>query len=242
MDMNLQESPGNAVQERRVFERRKIVLDKSIKAEVLLESSDPRTTYIFIKDMSEGGLKIHSDMNLPVDMIIPIKFYLDSTLDVSVKVAWHKELGGMHIMGLQFMDITDEASGVVRAFMDRYSPEGLRRNYRLDRTLAFQIDAGEQSMDFCALALNISAEGMRLINEFILPEGKEFPLKIILETELPPVHFTAQVSWQKQTTFDNYMIGLNFSGVSPECSERIDAFLDKAINGTLDQPARKKIQ
>ncbi|MFH0802359.1 MAG: PilZ domain-containing protein [bacterium] len=237
--MNQQELINGGDQERRVFERKKIVLDKNIKAEITLGSTTPRTIYLFIKDMSEGGLKIHSDINLPPDENIPIKFFLEDILNLTVRVAWHKEVGGMHIMGLQFMDIAPDASGIIRNFMDKYSPEGRRKNFRLDRVLAVEMTEGNLSQKFYAFTLNLSTAGMRLINEFPLPENIDIPLSLVLEMDLPPVSCIARVARHKETSFAQLMIELHFVSVSQEFSDRIDAFLDKAIEGTLDTPVQK---
>lgn len=229
-------------QERRVFDRKNIVLDKNIKAEINLGAPVPKTAYLVIKDISEGGLKIHSDFNLPLERKIPIKFYLESLLDVTVRVAWHKEVGGMHIMGLQFMDIAPEAAGIIKNFMDKYSPEGRRKNFRLDRMLAVEMIVGDLPQKFYALTLDLSTAGMRLINEFPLPENIDIPLRLVLEMDLPSVSCIARVAWQKETSFERLMIGLQFVSVNQAFTGRIEAFLDKAIEGTLDTPAQKKIK
>lgn len=226
-------------EERRTAERRKLKLKKIFSAEVMLEGS-PQMCYVYIYDISEGGMRVHSDFSFPEDKVIAVKFYLDEPLEVTVQVVWQKILvGGMHVIGIKYIDLDDESQARINRFIDKYSPEGKRKSYRLNRVLSVEMELADRTEKFYALTLDISPQGMRVTNDFALPEGEAVPFKILLDVDLPPVILIAKVAWQKETSFDTFMIGLEFVNVTPDNVRRINGYIDKAMSGELDRQVIK---
>jgi len=55
-----------------------------------------------------------------------------------------------------------------------------------------------------------------------------------LEYDLPPIEVVARVAWQKETSFDRYLIGLEFTSIDEDARKRIEQFIDSAIAGRLE--------
>jgi c-di-GMP-binding flagellar brake protein YcgR len=226
-------------EERRTAERRKLKLKKIFSAEIMLDGT-PQMCYLYIFDISEGGMRIHTDFSFPENKVIPVKFYLDEPLEIAVQVVWQKILvGGMHVIGIKYIDLDEESHARINRFMDKYSPEGKRKSYRLNRVLSVEMELSDRTEKFYALTLDISPQGMRITNDFPLPEGETVPFRLLLDVDRPPVELNARIAWQKETSFETFMIGMEFIGVTSEATMRINDYIDKAMSGELDRQVIK---
>ncbi len=232
-------SNGNSA-ERRAHERKKINLDKNIRAEVTF-GGVTHTSYLYIKDISPGGMKVHSDYQFPADQEIPVRFFLEEPIEITVKPVWQKEmLGGMYIIGLMFGAHSEETDTLIRRFIEKHSPEGRRKEFRLDRMIAVEIFIENLSQKFYTLTLDLSPRGMRIVNEFPLPEALDIPFRILLDYDQPPLTAVARVAWQKETTFNRYMIGLQFISLPEGGARRINDYLDRLICGRTEKQVFKQ--
>lgn len=221
--------------ERRQLARRKIKVKKIFAAEVTVDGASQHC-FVHIHDLSEGGMRIHTDFNFPQEITVPLKLHLDEQLEVHVKRIWAKELiGGMHVLGLRFEGISDEDTSRLKSFLERYSPENKRRAFRLERILVVEMVLGSTKQKFGVFTLDLSTTGMRINHEFPLPEDLDIPFRILLEYDKPPIDVTARVSWQKENAFGQYLIGMEFTNLDAYCRERIEVFIDSAISGQVGQ-------
>lgn len=228
-----EEQELDSVDERRKLTRRKIKVKKIFAAEVTLDGSQ-QNCFVHIHDLSEGGMRIHTDFGFPEGLNIPLKLYLDEPLTVEVERVWAKELiGGMHVLGLRFKTISDDERRKIRTFLDKYSPENKRRAFRLERILVVEMVLGSTKQKFGVFTLDLSATGMRINHEFPLPEDMDIPFRILLEYDKDPIDVNARVQWQKENAFGQFLIGMEFTDVDDECKYRIDSFIDSAISGQV---------
>lgn len=229
---------GNAglVDERRQHKRKALKLNKVFAAKVG-QGLDVMPLYIFIVDISLGGMKITTDFNLPEMDPFHMEMKLDEgeILDTDVEVRWKKKLiGGTYMMGVKFLDVPEHVREIIRNFMARHSAEGKRKTFRLDRVLAVEMDLEDKEEKFYTLTMDLSPQGMRLTNPFPLPEDKDINLKMMLDFEDRPVSMKAKVRWQKETSYDRYMIGLEFIDITENDSKRINRYIDRAISGEFE--------
>ncbi len=221
--------------ERRNLARKKIKVKKIFAAEVTVDGS-PQHCFVHIHDLSEGGMRIHTDFNFPHEVTVPLKLHLDQQLEVQVRRIWAKELiGGMHVLGLRFEGISDQDTDRLKGFLERYSPENKRRAYRLERILVVEMVLGSTKQKFGVFTLDLSTSGMRINHEFPLPEEVEIPFRILLEYDKPTIDVKARVQWQKENAFGQFLIGMQFTDLGDESRERIEAFIESARSGQVGQ-------
>lgn len=217
--------------ERRTRVRRKIKVKKIFAAELDLEDGRQHC-FVHIHDLSEGGMRIHTDFNFPDGESLPLRLHLDEPLQVQVQKMWDKELiGGMHVLGLRFCDIDPETRNKLQTFLKKYSPENKRRAFRLERILVVEMILGATKQKFGVFTLDLSTSGMRINHEFPLPEDVGIPFRILLEYDQPPIDVKAKVSWQKENAFGQFLVGMQFTEISDEARYRIEEFIDSALSG-----------
>ncbi len=221
--------------ERRSVSRRKVKLKKIFAAEVGL-AGETQNCFVHIHDLSESGMRVHTDVKFPPGENVPIKLFLDEPLDLMVQHAWSKELiGGMEVVGLEFVDIGAREADRIRDFLGRHSPENKRTSLRLQRILVVEMILGSTSQKFGVFTLDISTQGMRIVHEFPLPEEIEIPFRILLEYDKDPISVVGRVTWTEENTFGQFMIGLEFLNPDPSVGVRIENFIDAQIRGELGE-------
>ena len=215
--------------ERRTLARRKAPIKRIFAADILGES-DIEHCLVHIHDLSEGGMRVHTEYNFPQGKTVSLRLHLDQPLNVDVKRVWEKPLvGGMNVYGLQFDTLTDGSLTQIRSFLDQHLRENRRKSFRLERILVVEMQVGGKSSRFGVFTLDLSTSGMRINHEEPLPEGCELDFRILLEPGQPPVAVTAEVSWQKENAFGHYLIGIRFTEIGPEAEERIENYIRYAL-------------
>ena len=224
--MDSQTSP-----DRRKLQRRKLKLQKIFAAE-FIDAEDAPNCFLHIYDLSERGMRVHTDHVFPDSGAVPLRLFLDQPIELRVHQIWRKELfGGMQVVGLEF-DGGPEALRFVRGFMERYSPDNKRASFRLQRILVVEMLLGSTSQKFGVFTLDISASGMRISHDFPLPEEVDIPFRILLEYDRDPIEVVARVTWQEENTLGQYVIGLQFTEIGEESIERIDDFIEFHRSGS----------
>ena len=229
--------------DRRQARRKALKLNKIFAGEVG-EGLDVAPLYLYIVDISDGGMKITCDMDMPTDYLFHMKLAIDTEdpLDTDIKVIWKKDLfGGTKIMGVQFVNPPLKSVNAIKEFMEKHSEEGKRRAYRLDRVLPVELEIEDHTERFNTLTMDLSTVGMRISNPFPLPYDKKITLKLLLDFEETPVHLGAKVIWQRETSYDQHIIGIEFTDVHSEDKGRINLYIDRAISGELDKKIVKEL-
>lgn len=217
--------------ERRRERRRKIKVQRIFAAEIMDDSS-PQNCFLHIYDLSESGMRVHTDLSFPKGDSLPLRLLLDRPIDLRVEAIWQKELiGGMHVAGLKFLDIDNECQDEIRSFLERHSPENKRKSARLQRILVVEMVVGSTSQKFGVFTLDISTTGMKISHDYPLPEDVEIPFRILLEYDKPPIEVIAQVTWQEANTLGQYVIGLNFNDPDQGAITRLEDFIDNQLTG-----------
>jgi len=225
-------------EERRAAARHKLELKKIFSAELSYDSFHD-TCYIYIVDVSlgedrKGGIRITCDRAIPTDIPVHITFHLDEPFDATVQVSWGRDLeGGTHVYGMQFLDLDDEGVRAVTAFMDHWSPEARRRNFRLNHVIRVECESGGESRRMYVLALDFSPQGMKITSEQPFTEGSELTCRLFLDLDQGPVAVKARVQWQQPGTLGIHIVGLRFLDVTPETEDRINAYIDQVLSGQL---------
>ncbi len=234
--------------ERRRGERKISKLNKLLTGQVDLGEGD-QMVYLYLVDLSEGGLRVNVDQNFPENQQFRMKLTLDSfgpelgqsgVLDLPVQVVWQKRLvGGMTVAGLKFMDPSEEVQESVRQIMELFSVEGKRRRFRLNRVLGVGIGLEENTRWLYPLALDLSVGGMRIRTEENLTVGDELTLKIFLQFDLPVVNVSAKVVWKEEVQPNRFQIGLEFQNVTEEVARPVQEYIDRCLAEEMGKAAAR---
>lgn len=236
-------SNGEVTQERRRANRKALKLNKIFSGQIG-EGLDVVPIYLYIVDISKSGMKITTDLDIPIDCKFHINLTLDvgDPLDTDVRGVWKKKMfGGTNIIGIQFLDPSKKTVNSIKEFMDIHSPEGKRKSYRLNRILPVEMEIEGKIDKFHTLTLDLSAQGMRISNPFPLPFDKKIDMKLMLDFEETPIHLKAKVVWQKETSYEQYLAGIEFIEIREEEQGRVNRYIDRAISGELDQKIIKEL-
>lgn len=175
-------------------------------------------------------MRVHTEFNFPPEETVSLRLHLDSPVEVDVRRVWEKPLvGGMNVYGLQFQELREPNLGQLRYFLDQHLRENRRKSFRLERILVVELQVEEKSSRFGVFTLDLSTSGMRINHEEALPEGRELDFRILLEPGQPPVVVKSEVSWQKENAFGHYLIGLRFVDLEPQAEQRIEAYIERAL-------------
>lgn len=230
-------------EERRHFRRKSLRLNKIFVGEVG-EDYDVAQIYLYIVDISEGGMRITCDMDLPMDYVFHMNLNIDvpTPLDTDIKIVWKKELfGGTKLMGVQFVNPPESVKTAIAEFMEKHSAEGKRRAFRLERVLPVEIEIEGKTETFNTLTMDLSTVGMKISNPFPLPFDKPIRLKLMLDFDEAPVYLKARVAWQKETSYGQHIVGIEFTHLRGDDRGRINLYIDRAISGELDHKVVKEL-
>lgn len=230
---------ARAKAERREAQRKGVRLNKLIMAQ-LLYAGEQTGLYLHLVDISAGGLRVNGDVEFPLDEPFTLRLQTESfggevssefpELEVVARVVWSKRLlGGMFVSGLQFVDMSEAATGCVTKILDICSPEGKRLRFRLNRVLGVGIGLEEQTRWLYPLALDLSVEGMRVRLDEPLEVGDSFPLQIFLEFDLPTVHMKAEVVWRDEVGSGRFQVGLRFHDLNEDSAKAIQDYIDRCL-------------
>ena len=216
---------------RRQQSRRKVKLQKIFAAEFAEPQSG--SCFLHIYDLSEQGMRVHTDHHFETDRLTHIKLFLDNPIEVGVRSAWTKELfGGMYVTGLAFENLSQEAQIELANFMERYSPDSKRRSVRIQRILPVEIQLGSLVQKMSVFTLDISTTGMRINHDYPLPEDIDIPFSILIDLEQDPLEVVSRVSWQEENTLGQYVIGLQFQNPNNEVLCRLEEFMAQSNDYT----------
>lgn len=215
-----------------------IRLQKIFAAELMLEP-EPVRTFLNIQQISMEGMRIHADHRFVPGTSLRVQLHTDELLDLPLHVEWHKELiGGMWMVGLRFEPATEREVRSIEWLVQTLALQNRRKFVRVNRVLVVEVllEAGSAPQDGPkkgSFTMDLSAGGMRMLHDSPLPLGADIPLRILLEYDLPPVEVRGRVAWQKEASFEQYQIGVEFAEVQPEAANRIEEFVEAVLAGEM---------
>lgn len=224
--------------ERRTSKRFAIQLNKITGAEITRAGQRPAVCYIYIVDISQGGLRITTDESFEVGEIFGLHLQLQPPLSGKVEVVWKKLLtGGTNVYGVKFVDVSETLSTQIADFIESYSEEAKRRraaaNFNRVLSMQFPEVTGEQKI--YALTSILSTDGMQITTETELEPSRQYACVLWLEADQPPIALKARVHEVKAAVFDRYKMSLVFEALPDGAVERINTFLDSVVDGSVAQ-------
>ncbi len=186
--------------ERRTLRRKAINVKKTVLCELAGQNdSEGKNLYFFINDISPGGMKITSDIFLPENNDVTMRFYLGSPLMVDARVVWASEFGkGNFHIGLEFIADSEANKKAVPKLLEWSQPYERKRSLKVHATHHFEADLIDSKKHFYAYIIVISPGGMEMTCESPLPEGQPCNLTFTLHNKLAPITVTCNVIAQRE--------------------------------------------
>ncbi len=215
--------------ERRREPRKILEPARLVKIEIPDDGDNTRSFYVSVVDISAHGMKLISDVPLEPELKIPIKFYLErEPEEVNARIAWCKELmPQLYAIGLDLREMTEEQFKRIDGFLEKFAPYEERRAVRFKRPflveLEYQEDDRTLTRRFFTYATEISTGGMRIINDFKLPEDIPLKFRIFLGKD-NVVELKARVVWQNTKSF-GVVIGVQFEEADEQVTQKIKEFI-----------------
>jgi hypothetical protein len=220
--------------ERRSEARKKISLKRTFAAEVHLDGI--QRCYLYIVDISSGGLKVMTDLVFPKQKAFMIRLLLNVPVDFPVEVVWHKQMVGyMNIFGLKFVEMTDAAYNAIGSFVDKYSIDMSKKISRVDKMLSVQTLRDGEWKNFYAYVMNVNPQGMEFTTDEILPLNDNFPLRCFFEHGQPPIELTVKILFQKEISMGRLKGWMEFTETEEANKLRLSEFLERQIQGEIPQ-------
>lgn len=220
--------------DRRYAQRHAIQLHKITAAELTVEGEPPASCYVFVVDLSEGGLCITTDTWIEPSKPFRLEMRLQPVLAVSAEVVWSRQLtGGTNVYGLKFLEVSEEVARQVKTLIDTYSVEARRldKGLNLNRVMAASFDKAE-GVDEYVLVQELSDEGMLLTMEAEWPEGSTHDVYLRLDSQREPVKLHGWVSSAKRAVFERRQVAFVFREISEQAADAIKECLDRALGGS----------
>jgi hypothetical protein len=107
--------------ERRTIPREILPVKRTVLATISgMDGEEEQQLYLHINDISEKGMRITTDIFVPEDNRIRLRFLFDQPLEIEARTVWAKELGkGNYVMGLElFQDSEIQRSGSLTILCD----------------------------------------------------------------------------------------------------------------------------
>jgi len=213
--------------ERRKEERR--VLEPARLIRIVMHYSQDFIVdkWVSVVDVSRHGMKIISDIPLKLEDNVKIEFYVSQEpVETQGRIAWCKELirnSGLYAVGLDLANLKDADYETINKFLLNFAPFEERRAVRVKKPFLIEVKYLDEVQRFYTYAVDLSITGMRIINDFELPNDEPILIKAILGNEETD-YIKAKVVWQQQKSF-GVVVGLNFIEANNEDIKKIENFI-----------------
>lgn len=165
------------------------------------ENLPPSTHYVYINDLSELGMRITTDADIPLEDTVRLTLMIGQPTPVDLHPIWKKEIGNKNIIiGLEFIDDSAVNEAGVPALLKWAQPFYGKKSFRINAPIFLETDFEEAEKRFYAYVVVISPGGMEIMNEFPFPEGKDLTLTFTLNKKVPSITTGARVLFQREIT------------------------------------------
>lgn len=220
--------------DRRESQRKILPVEKGVSAEIQFNQNRDKIV-LFVLDISRKGIKLLTDYFLPPENTsFKITLILNEPLTLTGKAVWRKSLWhGMNFYGLRFSGKVSEKLEGLNRYLEGYEVEDRRDSFRLNQVLPIEMTIAGKPRKFYALTHDLSISGMKMINNFSLPEKLLIPCGISLGFEKAPLETLAEVVWKRELRRGTFAHGLKFSWIKEGDEEILKAFIEGNISEAL---------
>lgn len=221
-------SPPEA--ERRLTRRKTLWANKLMRASLEFNNQVQDEVYLYLVDVSDGGMRVNLDRQLDESMDTRLRFKLGTrNFSALVRAVWQKCLpGGTWVVGLAFRDTESANVEAARQLTDFFSPQGRRQRFKLSETLPVTVQCAQQEEWHNMVCVDLSLTGLKMRGEQVFDDNEIVRARITLrkgsEAEL-----RAQVMWQKKLGEERVEVGLRFLDPSTQAVSALQAYMDACV-------------
>jgi hypothetical protein len=194
-------------------------INRLIRATLTRPGAATEGLYLYLVDLSQGGLRVNSDQPFPEDVPVELHFGLDAfspdpespgaAFQAQVRRVWHKPLlGGTWVTGLALVDPSEQTQQLVGNLLQSFSPEARRTRFRLRRPIEVALRTNAESAWLNALTLDLSPTSLTVRIYQELAAGDPVDVMILLGDAYPRLQGPAQVVRAEQVKPKRYQAEL----------------------------------
>lgn len=229
-----EEAVGEALgEERRQHQRTVSQAHKLLRATLGQEGGTPEEVYLFLVDISEGGMRVNLDRSFPEGHTSRLTFSLGGReFAVDVVPQWQRCLAdgvaaaGTWSAGLAFRDPDRDTVDFLFSY---FSTTGRRLRFRLRELLTVTMRrAGDENPWWSLTTTDLSMEGLRARWDDPLDVGEEIEVKVF-PPDLPDVDGRGQVMWVNEALPGRWEFGVRFTELSATGHESLMRYIDRCV-------------
>lgn len=228
-------------EERRTTRRVGCDLNHSVSARVEVDGQPSIPIALYLLDVSEGGMRINMDRELPSDQTFRLCFSLaalggQGEFASHCEVAWQKGLlGEAWVAGLRFTQMSDADGELLRRTIDQFEGPNRRLRFRLRSVVPVSVRFEDDW--FYMTATELSPEGLRIRTTPVpwLSPGCELSLWLHLGSEWPIEPLEAEVLWREEVWRDRIEVGFRFLDPDEEDALVIKSYIERSLQEEQEQ-------
>lgn len=230
-----EEVAGAQAGERRQHKRQVSMAHKLVRASLAPGGSDDaEEVYLYLVDISEGGMRVNLDRTFPEGNASRLEFALGGqNFQVTVMPQWQRCLAdglassGTWAAGLEFIN-PDRKS--VDFLFQYFSTQGRRQRFRLRELLTVTMRReGDEAPWYSLTTLDLSTEGLRARFDESLELGEMVDVKLF-PPDLPDVEGRARVMWTNEVLPGaRWEFGVQFTELTAAGHDSLLRYIDRCV-------------
>lgn len=218
-------SPG----EQRTHERKGLRVHRLIRA-TLERDGESREKYLYVVDISEGGIRLNADDAFELDRPLRLCFTLQYIeFDVMVRPIWQKSLaGGTWTCGFAYHEPTPEQQAQIAQMVESFTVHGRRERFRLKALVSVALCPEGEEGWFNILLVDISPKGLRGLHDEALDKERLYSVRVILP-DMSEAEASARAVWQEEVGPTRHEFGMQFVAIEESYAQRIQSFIDRSV-------------
>lgn len=222
-------------EERRTTPRVGCDLNHSVAARVEMDGQPSLPIALYLLDMSEGGMRVNTDRELPSGSVFRLCVNLASLggegeFRTDCEVAWQKGLlGEAWVAGLRFTEMSEEDNARLRDTIGQFEGPNRRLRFRLRSVVPVSVRFEDDW--FYMTATELSPEGLRIRTTPVpwLAPGCELSLWLHLGSEWPLEPLDAEVLWREEVWRDRIEVGFRFLDLDEDDACLIQSYIERSL-------------
>ncbi len=222
-------------EERRTTRRVGCDLNHSVSATVEVDGQQSYPVALYLLDMSEGGMRINMDRQLPTEKPFTLCVNLvglggSGEFRTTCEVAWQKGLlGEAWVAGLRFTTMTEADGDRLRSTISQFDGPNRRLRFRLRSVVPVSVRFEDDW--FYMTATELSPEGLRIRTTPVpwLSPGCELSLWLHLGSEWPLEPLDAEVLWREEVWRDRIEVGFRFLDLTEDDALLIQSYIERSL-------------
>ena len=222
--------PSQDIPERRVEERTKSQVQRTVPATLEFDGEGPISSHLYIQDISKHGLRVHLDRSLEPETqfrlglsLSILGFGLEGQIDSVCRVAWSRNLkSGTCIVGLQLLEQSEDHLESMGRVIEHWKRKSELNLVRLkDTTVGVKVGLDRKGSWSPVLAGRALSElGVRFHYIDSLPVDENSEVRLLFESRT--LQIPVQVRWCESMPSGVYDIGCAFVEVAEGDRELIE--------------------